>query len=314
MLQFLLTRLGTMIMTMVVVSLLVFIIAEVVPVCPARNALGRWATEEAVEQLREELGLNQPLWVRYGRWILGCLQGDFGMSIHFHRPVAQLIGRRVSNSVILAAVGFAFMVPLGLALGCLAGVSEGKFLDHVISFTSSFMVSSPTFAIGVFLIVIFSLWLGWLPGTSVPNPAAGSGDFAKKLILPIMTLSLGEIGYLARLTRSTMVEVMDSAYIRTAVLKGIPRRKVIWRHALRNSLIAPFTAAMLHINWLIGGVVVVEVLFNFPGIGRLVLDAAMRNDVPLLEGATLVLTLVAVGSQVVADIGYFLLNPRIRLN
>lgn len=314
MLQFLLTRLGTMVMTMIVVSLLVFIIAEVVPVCPARNALGRWATEEAVEQLREELGLNQPLWVRYGSWMLGCLQGDFGMSIHFHRPVAELIGRRVSNSVILAAVGFAFMVPLGLALGCLAGVSEGKFLDHIISFTSSFMVSSPTFAIGVFLIVIFSLWLGWLPGTSIPNPAAGSGDFAKKLILPIMTLSLGEIGYLARLTRSTMVEVMDSAYIRTAVLKGIPRRKVIWRHALRNSLIAPFTAAMLHINWLIGGVVVVEVLFNFPGIGRLVLDAAMRNDVPLLEGATLVLTLVAVGSQVVADIGYFLLNPRIRLN
>jgi len=312
MLRFLGNRLAAMLVTMFVVSILVFVIAEVVPVDPARDALGRWAMEEAVANLREELGLNRPALVRYVDWIFGCLQGDFGISIHYRRPVRDLVVVRLKRSLILASLGFCFMIPLGLALGCLAGVAEGKLLDRIISLTSSVMVSAPAFVSGVFLIVIFSLWLGWLPGTSIPDPEANPFQAARKLILPILTLSLDEIAYLARLTRVTMAEVMRSDYIRTAVLKGIPRIEVIWRHALRNALIAPFTAIMLHINWLIGGVVIVEVLFSYPGLGSLVLDAAMRNDVTLLEGATLVITFVAVASQVVADIGCFFLNPRIR--
>lgn len=312
MLRFLVTRMATMLVTMFVISILVFVIAEVVPVDPARSALGRWATEQAVAALREELGLNRPAWVRYGDWILGCLRGDFGISIHLRRPVRDLIVVRLKRSLLLASVGFCFMIPLGLALGCLAGVAEGKPLDRIISLTSSLMVSSPAFVSGIYLIVIFSLWLGWLPGASMPDPEASAFEVSRKLILPILTLALDEIGYLARFTRVSMAEVMRSDYIRTAVLKGIPRTKVIWRHALRNALIAPFTAIMLHVNWLIGGVVVVEVLFNYPGLGRLLLDAAMRNDVTLLEGATLVLTFVAVASQVLADIGCFFLNPRIR--
>jgi len=312
MLRFLLTRFATMLMTMFVVSILVFVIAEVVPVDPARDALGRWAMEEAVADLREELGLNRPALVRYVDWIFGCLRGDFGISIHYRRPVSELIGVRLKRSLILASLGFCFMIPLGLALGCIAGVAEGKLLDRIISLTSSVMVSAPAFVSGIYLIVIFSLWLGWLPGTSIPDPEASPFQAARKLILPILTLALDEIGYLARLTRVTMAEVMRSDYIRTAVLKGIPRRKVVWRHALRNALIAPFTAIMLHINWLIGGVVIVEVLFSYPGLGSLLLDAAMRNDVTLLEGATLVITFVAVASQVIADIGCFFLNPRIR--
>jgi len=301
-----------MLVTMFVISILVFFIAEVVPVDPARNALGRWALDEAVAALREELGLNRPAWIRYVDWISGCLRGDFGISIHFRRPVRDLIVVRLKRSLILASLGFCFMIPLGLALGCLAGVSEGKPLDRIISLTSGVMVSSPAFVSGIYMIVIFSLWLGWLPGASLPDPGASAFQFSKKLILPILTLALDEIGYLARFTRVTMAEVMRSDYIRTAVLKGIPRAKVIWRHALRNAIIAPFTAIMLHINWLIGGVVIVEVLFNYPGLGRLLLDAAMRNDVTLLEGATLVMTFVAVATQVMADIGVFFLNPRIR--
>jgi len=306
MLRFLLNRMASMLVTMFVISILVFVIAEVVPVDPAREALGRWAMEKAVEKLREELGLNQPAWVRYVDWISGCLRGDFGVSIHVRRPVLDLVVVRLKRSLILASLGFCFMIPLGLALGCIAGVAEGKLLDRIISLTSSVMVSSPAFVSGIYMIVIFSLWLGWLPGTSIPDPEANAW------VLPILTLALDEIGYLARLTRVTMAEVMRSDYIRTAVLKGIPRRKVIWRHALRNALIAPFTAIMLHVNWLIGGVVIVEVLFSYPGLGSLVLDAAMRNDVTLLEGATLVITFVAVASQVVADIGCFFLDPRIR--
>ncbi len=301
-----------MLLTMLVISMLVFFIAEVVPVDPARSALGPYAAQEAVDALREQMGLDRPASVRYFDWISNILRGDFGESIYYQRPVGDLVAVRVQRSLALAGLGFAFMIPLGLALGCIAGVTEGRIPDRIISLTSSIFVSIPPFASGVFLIVIFSLWLGWFTGVSIPDPDASFFDSAKKLILPILVLALDEIGYLARMTRVSMAEVMKSDYIRTAVLKGIPKRKVIWRHALRNALIAPFTAIMLHINWLIGGVVVVEVLFNYPGLGRLLLDAALRNDITLLMGGTLVLTFVAVATQVVADIGLYFMNPRIR--
>ena len=301
-----------MLMTMLVISMLVFFIAEVVPIDPARNALGRYASQQAVDDLRDEMGLDRPAPVRYFNWISNVVRGDFGESIHFRRPVRDLVAVRLERSIALAGLGFAFMIPIGLALGCIAGITEGKPPDRIISLISSVFVSVPSFASGIFLIVIFSLWLGWIPGVSIPDPDAGFLDSAKKLILPILVLALDEIGYLARMTRVSMAEVMQSDYIRTAVLKGIPKRKVIWRHALRNAFIAPFTAIMLHVNWLIGGVVVVEVLFNYPGLGRLLLDAALRNDITLLMGGTLVLTFVAVATQVVADIGLYFMNPRIR--
>jgi peptide/nickel transport system permease protein len=312
MLRFLLNRLGTMIVTMLVISMLVFFIAEVVPIDPARNALGRFATQEKVDELREQMGLNRPVIVRYITWITNVLHGDFGESIHFRRPVRDLVAVRLGRSLALAGLGFIFMMPLGLALGCLAGIYEGKLLDRIISIASSISVSIPPFAGGVFIIVIFALWLRLLPGTSIPDPNAPFLESAKKLILPIFVLSLDEIGYLARFTRVSMAEVLESDYIRTAVLKGVPKVEVIWRHALRNALIAPFTAMMLHINWLIGGVVVVEVLFSYPGLGSLILESAMRNDITLLEGGTLVLTFVAVASQVIGDIIIYFMNPRIR--
>ena len=309
---FLLNRLGTMLLTMLVISMLVFIVAEVVPVDPARSALGPYAPQEAVDDLRDRMGLDRPAAVRYFDWITNILRGDFGESIHYQRPVGDLVAVRVQRSLALAGLGFVFMIPLGLALGCIAGITENKVPDRIISLISSIFVSVPSFASGIFLIVIFSLWLGWFPGVSMPDPDAGFLESAKKLILPVLVLALDEIGYLARMTRVSMAEVMNSDYIRTAVLKGIPRSKVIWRHALRNAFIAPFTAIMLHVNWLIGGVVVVEVLFNYPGLGRLLLDAALRNDITLLMGGTLVLTSVAVASQVLADIGLYFMNPRIR--
>lgn len=301
-----------MVLTMLVISMMVFFIAEVVPIDPARNALGRYASQQKVDELREKMGLNRPVLVRYIDWITSALRGDFGESIHFRRPVRELIALRLGRSLTLAALGFIFMIPLGLALGVIAGINEGKLLDRIISVTSSVAVSIPPFAGGIFMIVIFAVWLRWLPGVSIPDPDASFLEFSKRLILPILTLSLDEIGYLARFTRVNMAEVLESDYIRTAVLKGIPKRKVIWRHALRNALIAPFTAIMLHVNWLIGGVVVVEVLFNYPGLGKLLLESAMRNDIILLEGGTLVLTFVAVSSQVIGDIGIYFMNPRIR--
>jgi peptide/nickel transport system permease protein len=204
--------------------------------------------------------------------------------------------------------------PTGLLFGSIAGINEGKPIDRVLSLMSGIFVSVPTYASGIFMIAIFALWLGWFPGASIPDPDATVGEVLIKLALPILTLALDEIGYLTRLMRVSTAEVMDSDYVRTAVLKGVPKRKVIRRHALRNAMIAPFTAIMLHVNWLIGGVVVVEVLFNYPGLGSLLLDAAMRNDTILLMGGTLVLTFVAVASQAVADIGVYYLNPRLRFD
>ncbi len=312
MLRFLLNRFGSMVVTMFVISMMVFFVAEVVPIDPARQALGRYATKTAVEALRKEMGLDRPAWVRYIDWISGCLHGDFGISIHFRRPVSELIAMRLRRTLVLAALGFVVMMPLGLALGCIAGIAEGKLLDRIISLFSSLFVSIPEYASGIFMIVIFCLMLRLLPGSSLPDPEDSTIEIVKKLTLPILTLAIGEIAYLARFTRVNMAEVMRSDYIRTAVLKGLPRMKVIWRHALRNALIAPFTAIMLHINWLIGGVLVVEALFNYPGLGRLLLEAAQRNDIVLLEGGTLVLTFVAVATQVMADIGCYFLDPRIR--
>ncbi len=312
MLGFLLNRLGSMVLTMLVISMLVFSIAEVVPIDPARNALGRYASQVKVDELREKMGLDRPVVVRYFVWITNALQGDLGESIHFRRPVSDLVAVRLGRSLTLATLGFAFMIPIGLALGCIAGMSEGRLLDRIISLSGSLLVSVPTFASGIFVIIVFAIWLRWLPGASIPNPEASLFDSALKLVLPILALSFDEIGYLIRFTRVSMAEVMESDYIRTAELKGLSKWKVIWRHALRNALIAPFTAIMLHVNWLIGGVVVVEVLFNYPGLGRLLLDAAMKGDIVLLEGGTLVLTFVAVSSQVIGDIGIYLMNPRIR--
>ncbi len=313
MLRFLLNRFGAMLLTMLVISMLIFFIAEVVPVDPARNALGRYASQEKVDELREEMGLNDPVLVRYVNWISNVLRGDFGESIHYRRPVNDLLKVHLGRSLALAALGFVFMIPLGLALGCIAGITEGKLLDRIISLTSGVFVSIPPFAGGIFMLVIFGpIGLDWFPGVSLPNPDAGFLETCEILVLPILTLSLDGIGYMARFTRVSMAEVMESDYIRTAVLKGIPRTKVIWRHALRNALIAPFTAVMFYIPWLIGGVVVVEWLFNYPGLGNLLYQASERNDIILLEGCTLVLTLVAVSSQVIGDIGIYFMNPRIR--
>jgi len=314
MLRFIVNRLGSMAVTMLVISMLVFFIAEVVPIDPARNALGRYASEEAVQDLRDKMGLDRPAIVRYADWISGIFRGDFGMSIHSQRPVGQLIGVRLMRSLTLAALGFAFMVPTGLLLGSIAGINEGKPIDRILSIMGGIFVSIPPYAGGIFLIVIFAIWLDWFPGVSLPDPENTVGEKLIKLALPIMTLALDEIGYLTRMMRVSTAEVMDSDYVRTAVLKGVPKNKVIRRHTFRNAMIAPFTAIMLHVNWLIGGVVVVEVLFNYPGLGSLLYQAALRNDTTLLMGGTLVLTFVAVASQAVADIGVYYINPRLRFD
>lgn len=314
MVRFLLRRIAFMLVIMLAVSAVVFFISEVVPIDVARNILGPYASADSVEFLRKQMGLDQPVPVRYWRWLTRLLQGDMGISTHYATPVAPLLGRRLFNSAILAATAFATIVPLALLLGVVAGLREGGRTDRLISLASLVSTSVPTFASGVFLILIFTLWLGWLPGASVLDRETWAYQAPLKLVMPALTLILVDVGYVARMTRASMAEVMSSAYVRTAILKGLPRRRVILKHALRNALLAPITVIMLHINWLMGGIVVVEFLFGFHGFGWMMLDAALNKDVPVIEAGAMVAITIAVTTQLIADLLYTALNPRIRFS
>ncbi len=253
-------------------------------------------------------GLNVPFHERYVAWLGDVAGGDFGVSFEKNAAVAELLGDRLLNTAILAGTVFAVMVPLALLLGILAGAREGSPRDRVITVLCVGTTSFPEIATAIVLTVVFALGLGWLPAKSA---MVGGWDW-RELVLPAGTLILYGFGYVARMTRASMVEVMTTPFIRTATLKGIPRRQVILRHALRNAMIAPFTVIVLQINWLLSGVVVVEVFFDYSGFGKLLLDAALFGDIYVIQAATLVAVVVAVVSQTVSDLGYLFLNPRIR--
>jgi peptide/nickel transport system permease protein len=243
---------------------------------------------------------------------LGLLRGDPGISFRTRKPVADTMLPWTLNSLLLAGIAFVIVMPLALLLGMIAGLNEGKFVDRFLSVTSLIATATPEFASGVFLIVIFSSWLNLLPGAVVVTSNQSILDNPKQLILPILTLTLIELGYVLRITRASMVEVMRTNYIRTATLKGLPRWRIVFKHALRNALMAPITVIILHVNWLIGGIVVVETLFGYPGLGRYVLESALFKDVFAIEAAAMLLVIVAVGTQLIADIIYTYINPRIR--
>lgn len=312
MLAFVLRRLGFLLLTMALVSAAVFFISEIVPLDVARNILGGFATDEQVAALRERMGLDRPAHVRYGEWVARLLRGDLGVSTLSGTPVLPIILRRAGNSAILAAVAFLAIMPLGLSLGVLAGLREGRLVDRVISLGGLVSTSIPPFASGVVLILLFALWLPWLPGTSALATETWAWEVPSKLVLPVLALILADAGYVARMTRASVSEVMRTAYVRTAILKGLPFHRVVVRHVLRNALLAPVTVVALHLNWLMGGLVVLESLFGFPGLGRLMLEAALNKDVPVIEAGAIVATFVAVASQCAADVAYTALNPRIR--
>ncbi len=308
MLVFLLKRLGYMAMTMVAVSLLLFLLLEISPGNVATKVLGPYSNEEQRNLWLEAHGYFEPLYVRYFAWLGNFVSFDFGESIRFKVPVSEIMWPRLGNTAILGLATFAVMIPLSLVLGVLAGMREGSKLDRTISVVSIGTTSVPEFASAVFFSAIFVFGLNWLPGTS----SMSEGFSLKQLVLPVMVLVVYDFGYVARMTRASMAEVMTTAYIRTAVLKGLPYRRVILKHALRNALIAPFTVIMLQINWLLSGVIVVEFFFAYKGFGALLLEASLNQDIFLIEACAMVAVFVAVATQTIADIGYMYLNPRIR--
>jgi peptide/nickel transport system permease protein len=241
----------------------------------------------------------------------GLFRGDPGMSLQYGRPVGFILWPRIRNTLVLAGVAFIVVMPLALLFGVLAGVNAGRWQDRTISILGLVFTATPEFVTGIFLILILGIWLKWLPPASI---FMNDNDIFKlKLIaLPVLTLTAVELGYVARMTRASMVEVMDSPYIRTAIIKGMPFRRVVLHHALRNALMAPITVIMLHINWLIGGIVVVEVLFGFPGLGNFIYQAAMFGDSNSVEAAAMFTVAVAVATRLLGDLCYTFLNPRIR--
>ena len=242
----------------------------------------------------------------------GLLRGDAGISLRYKAPVSEIIQRRVANSAILAALAFLFSIPIAILLGVIAGLNEGKLIDRIISISGLITAGSPDFATGILLIIVFALWLKILPGAAVFTSEDAILKDPRLLVLPVLTASLVEIGYVLRITRASVVEVMSSAYVRTAILKGLTYRKVVISHVLRNAMMAPITVIMLHINWFIGGLVVVESVFGYPGLGNFILNAALYKDVYSIEAGAMVLIVLAVSTQLIADIIYSYLNPRIR--
>lgn len=250
--------------------------------------------------------------VDYVPLVKGLIRGDAGISLRYKRPVAEIISRKMVNSAILAGLAFLVSMPIAIILGVIAGLNEGKTLDRVISLGGLITAASPDFATGIFMIMIFGIWLKLLPGATVFLSDTAILKDPRMIVMPVLTASLVEIGYVLRITRASVVEVINSPYVRTAILKGLPYRKVVLSHVLRNAMMAPITVIMLHVNWLIGGLVVVESVFGYPGMGNFILNAALYKDVYSIEAGAMVLIVLAVSTQLVADIIYSFLNPRIR--
>jgi peptide/nickel transport system permease protein len=313
MLNFFAKRFGYLLLTMVAVSMLVFFLNEFSPGQVARKILGPYAEENSVAILTKQMGLDRPVLVRYVEWLWQILHGNLGKSTLWAVPVGSIIWDRLLNTLIIASLAFAVIVPASMILGVLSGMREGSRLDRSISVASIVTTSVPEFASGVFLQTIFVIWLGLLPGTS-PLDASGGWSIASQLVLPVSVMVLYDLGYVVRMVRASMVETMTRPYIRTAILKGLAFKEVILKHAIRNAMITPFTVILLQINYLVTGVIVVEAVFGYPGFGRMMLDAALNKDIAVIEAGSLFAVLVTVLTQIAGDFGYMLLNPRIRFS
>ena len=326
MIQFLRRRFLFFFFTYLVSSLTIFFLLRILPGDPARViAGGREATEEQVAEIREELGLNAALPQQYLTWAADFIRGEWGDTIAFRGAVNRdLIIERSVNSARLAAVALLLSVPLSLALGVIAGLFENKLPDILISLLTLSVVSLPEFVTGLFLINIVALRWGrgepaqslgwWFPSSSAVPANASFGEMLPALWLPAFAATLVLLAYISRLTRAGVIEELKRDYVRTAALKGIPWRAVIWRHVLRNALLPTITVIALSISWLVSGLVVIEYVFGFPGLGSLLISAIERRDLLLVQAIAMVTVTVILFANLFADVAYALLNPRVELS
>jgi len=292
--------------------LLVFVLAQLLPGDIGRAILGPLADQASVDQLNHELGVDRPWYVQYLSWITAALHGDLGTSYALQQPVATIVGHALWNSFKLAAVAFLIVVPLGIAGGVISALRYGRLSDRVISVGGISATVVPEFVSGIVLILVLTIWLHVLPLSADAGPGASALSQVHHLILPALPLVFVLFGYIARMARAGTIEALDSDYTRTATLKGLSQAVVIRRHVLRNALLPTISVIATQVGYLIGGLVVIETLFNYQGIGLLILNAARAKDFPLLAGGILVIGCVYLVVTLVADLLYGVLNPRIR--
>ena len=309
MVRFILKRLGLALITLWLVTVIVFLLGQVLPGDPGRAVLGNQASESAVRAFDHQLGVDRPILTQYWDWLTNFP----GTSTQQQAPIGPILIPALGRSLKLAIFAFIIVVPLGILGGVASALKYGKPLDRTITIFGQSALTVPEFVSGIILIVVFGVELGWLPVSA--TPPAGSGFFTslKYLILPVIPLVLILFGYIARMARVGTIEGLDSDYARTAILKGLPRGVMIRRHVLRNSLLPTITVAATQTGYLIGGLVIIEVLFRYNGIGELTYNAALQHDVPMLEACVLTIGAAYMLVTLVADVAFSLLNPRIRL-
>lgn len=310
--RFILRRLAFLALTLVLTSLLIFVITQLLPGDVCRVILGREVGEAALEACRADLRLNDPAHVRYGAWLGGFLHGDMGTSFSTNAEIGPLVAERLGNSLMLAGFTLVIAVPLATGLGALAALNEGKWLDNLISVFSLAVVGLPEFVTGIILIELLAFRVG-LPANSSIRAGTNFFQALPSLILPALTATFVLLAYIARLTRAGVLEELKQPYVRTAALKGLARRVVIGGHVLRNALAPTITVVAISFGWLISGLVVIENVFNYPGLGRLMVFAIGRRDLPLLQAVTMVTVLAFALANLAADLLYAALNPRIRV-
>jgi peptide/nickel transport system permease protein len=296
------------------VSVIVFMVLHLAPGDPAEVMLGANANKEDLARLRTQLGLDQPLHVQYLHWIGHVAQGDLGRSLWMKRPVLGEVLERFKATLVLTGTALLLSTLGGIALGIASATRANSLLDRLSAVASLFGASMPVFWLGIVLMVIFSLWLGWLPASGMYAPYGGGGlrDLLAHLVLPAVTLAAASVTIIARLTRATMLETLGQDYVRTARAKGLGERMVVWRHALKNALIPIVTVVGVQAGYLLGGAVLTETVFAWPGVGTLVVQGILARDMPLVQGGVLVIALSFVLVNLAVDTLYAWLDPRIK--
>lgn len=310
--RLILSRSALALVSLLAVSIIIFWCVEWLPGDTATRILGRDATMESLAVLRQKLHLDLPASVRYLRWLAGVVRGDFGMSLVADRPVLDYVWGRAANTLTLAAFVLALYTPLSVALGLWTAVSRGRTADHVMSILVIIGMCVPEYVVGIVLTMVFALALPWFPPLALIDQVHDFLGLLHVLFLPAVTLTAAMTAYAVRLMRENLIDVLESGYVQMARLKGLPGWRVLLWHALPNALGPALNVTALNIAWLMGGIVVVETVFNFPGLGRLLVDSISLKDIPVILAASLLLTTVYILCNLAADIASMVLNPRLR--
>lgn len=305
-------RTALSIVTLLLVSLIIFSMLEVLPGDVATRILGRDATPESLAVLRTELGLDRPAAVRYLDWLGGLLTGDLGQSLVSSRPISEILAPRIFNTLLLSLYAFALYLPLTVIPAVLQALTRDRGPDHALSVVTLVLLSMPDFLLATILLLAFVLWIPVLPAISLVDASSTWLEYLKAMTLPALTLAIVMAVYAVRMLRDNLIEVLDSDYVKMAELKGLSRTRVLLRHALPNALVPTLNVTALNLAYLIGGVVVVEKVFSYPGFGTLLVDSLQLRDLPVIEATVMIAALVYIAANLVADIAAILLNPRLR--